>query len=171
MSITSNIGVKERCSGRLTHISAGADGLVWGDPVEEKVLRGRGISEGAAEGRALVSRQPISFYGGVNPSTGIVIEKNHELEGKCVKDKILVFPSGKGSTVGAYTIYQMRKKRTAPLAMINVETEGIIAAGCILAGIPLVDMLNGDPIEDIKDDDLVYVDGEKGTVIIKEKHD
>ncbi|MFX1485922.1 MAG: DUF126 domain-containing protein [Promethearchaeota archaeon] len=139
--------------------------------MNEKVLRGRGISEGATEGRALVSRESISFYGGVDPSTGIVIEKNHELEGKCVKGRILVFPSGKGSTVGAYTIYQMSKKRTAPLAMINTETEGIIAAGCILAGIPLVDMLNRDPVKNIENDDLVYVDGEKGTVIIKEKHD
>ncbi|MFX0096687.1 MAG: DUF126 domain-containing protein [Candidatus Hodarchaeota archaeon] len=135
----------------------------------ERILKGRGISEGAAEGRALVSREPISFYGGVDPNTGIVIEKKHELEGKCVKDKILVFPSGKGSTVGAYTIYQMSKKRTAPLAMINIETEGIIAAGCILAGIPLVDMLEKNPIKIIENGDFVYVDGKKGTVVIKEK--
>ncbi|MFX0068249.1 MAG: DUF126 domain-containing protein [Promethearchaeota archaeon] len=137
----------------------------------EKILKGRGISEGATEGRALVSREPISFYGGVDPDTGAVIEKNHELEGKCIKDIILVFPSGKGSTVGAYTIYQMSKKGTAPLAMINIETEGIIAAGCILAGIPLVDMLDKNPIKTIENGDFVHVDGKKGIVIIREKDD
>lgn len=137
----------------------------------ERILKGRGISEGAAEGRALVTREPISFYGGVDPNTGIVIEKNHELEGKCVKDKILVFPYGKGSTVGSYTIYQMSKKRTAPLAIINIETEGIIAAGCILAEIPLIDMLDKNPINAIENDDFVQVDGNKGTATIKKEDD
>ena len=137
----------------------------------ERVLKGRGISEGTAEGKALVSGETISFYGGVDPNTGTVIEKNHELEGKCVKDKILVFPSGKGSTVGSYTIYQMSKKRTAPLAIINIETEGIIAAGCILAEIPLIDMLDKNPIKAIDNGDFVQVDGKKGKVIIKKKED
>ena len=137
----------------------------------ERVLKGRGISEGTAEGKALVSGETISFYGGVDPNTGTVIEKNHELEGKCVKDKILVFPSGKGSTVGSYTIYQMSKKRTAPLAIINIETEGIIAAGCILAEIPLIDMLDKNPIKAINNGDFVQVDGKKGKVIIKKKED
>ena len=142
-----------------------------GDHMVERVLKGRGISEGTAEGKALVSGETISFYGGVDPNTGTVIEKNHELEGKCVKDKILVFPSGKGSTVGSYTIYQMSKKRTAPLAIINIETEGIIAAGCILAEIPLIDMLDKNPIKAIDNGDFVQVNGKKGKVIIKKKED
>ncbi|HDI12692.1 MAG TPA: DUF126 domain-containing protein, partial [Hadesarchaea archaeon] len=65
-------------------------------------MRGRSISPGKTRGEALVSREPIGFYGGVDPKTGVVIEKGHELEGKCVRGKILVFPQGKGSTVGSY---------------------------------------------------------------------
>ena len=67
-------------------------------------MKGRTIYPGKVEGEAIVSKDPIGFYGGIDASTGIVIEKGHELEGKCVKDKILVFPNGKGSTVGSYLI-------------------------------------------------------------------
>ena len=77
-------------------------------------LKGRLISKGKGEGEALVTSQPISFYGGVDPNTGIVIEKGHELQGQSVKGKILVFPQGKGSTVGSYTLYRMKKERHRP---------------------------------------------------------
>ena len=72
-------------------------------------LKGRLISKGKGEGEALVTSQPISFYGGVDPNTGIVLEKGHELQGQSVKGKILVLPTGKGSTVGSYTLYRMKK--------------------------------------------------------------
>ncbi|MEM3571460.1 MAG: DUF126 domain-containing protein, partial [Candidatus Bathyarchaeia archaeon] len=65
------------------------------------VLKGRGIVKGYAEGKAIVSKEPISFLGGVDPKTGIVIEKNHELKGKKIAKKIFIFPYGKGSTVGS----------------------------------------------------------------------
>ena len=105
-------------------------------------LKGRIISKGKAEGEALVTSQPISFYGGVDPNTGIVIEKGHELEGQNVKGKILVFPQGKGSTVGSYTLYRMKKNGTAPAGMINKECETIIAVGAIISEIPCVDKIN-----------------------------
>jgi len=92
-------------------------------------LKGRQIMTGYATGEAIVSRAPIGFYGNVDPKTGIVIEHGHELEGKCIKDKILVFPNGKGSTVGSYVIYGLKKNGVAPAAIINKETETIVAAG------------------------------------------
>ena len=129
-------------------------------------LKGRKIVGGYAEGVALVSRYPISFYGGIDPKTGRVAEFHHELEGQCVSQRILVFPSGKGSTVGSYTIYQMKKLGTAPKAIINTDTEIIIATGCALAEIPLVDHLDKNPLEEIRSGDYLKVYAERGEVEI-----
>lgn len=105
-------------------------------------LKGRIIYKGKAEAEALVTSMPISFYGGVDPNTGVVIEKGHELNGVSVKDKVLVFPQGKGSTVGSYTLYRLKKNGVAPAAMINKETETIIAVGAIISEIPFVDKVD-----------------------------
>jgi predicted aconitase with swiveling domain len=105
-------------------------------------LNGRLISKGKGEGEALVTTQPISFYGGVDPNTGIIIEKGHELQGQSVKGKILVFPTGKGSTVGSYTLYRMKKNGTAPAGMINKECETVVAVGAIISEIPCVDKVD-----------------------------
>ncbi len=105
-------------------------------------LKGRIIYKGKAEAEALVTSMPISFYGGVDPNTGVIIEKGHELNGVSVKGKILVFPQGKGSTVGSYTLYRMKKNGVAPAAMINKETETIIAVGAIISEIPFVDKVD-----------------------------
>jgi len=133
------------------------------------ILKGRGLVEGRTEGKAIVTSQPISFYGGVDPLSGIITERGHELEGKKISGKILVFPYGKGSTVGSYVIYHMAKIGTAPLAIINLESEPIIVAGCVLANIPLVDRLDKDPIKTIGTEDVVQVDGNRGVVIIQSK--
>ena len=122
-------------------------------------MKARTIYPGKVKGVALVSHEPIGFYGGIDMKTGIVIEKGHPLEGKSVKGKILVFPYGKGSTVGSYVIYGLKKNGVAPLAIINKETETIVATGVILAAIPCVD---GVDIEKIKDGNIVEIDaGEK----------
>lgn len=105
-------------------------------------LKGRIIYKGKAQGEALVTSMPISFYGGVDPNTGIIIEKGHELNGQTIKDKILVFPQGKGSTVGSYTLYRMKKNGVAPAAMINKETETIVAVGAIISEIPFIDKID-----------------------------
>ncbi|MCL2173167.1 MAG: DUF126 domain-containing protein [Nitrososphaerota archaeon] len=105
-------------------------------------LKGRVIYKGKTQGEALVTNTPISFYGGVDPNTGIVLEKGHELEGISIKDKILVFPQGKGSTVGSYTLYRMKKNGTAPKGMINKETETIVAVGAIISEIPFIDKID-----------------------------
>ncbi len=105
-------------------------------------LKGRIIYKGKAEGEALVTSMPISFYGGVDPNNGIVLEKGHELQGQSVKGKILVFPQGKGSTVGSYTLYRMKKNGVAPAGMINKECETIVAVGAIIGEIPCVDKID-----------------------------
>ncbi len=122
------------------------------------------ISPGKTEGLALVSPDPIGFYGGINLDTGVVIEKDHPLEGKCVKDTILVFPNGKGSTVGSYVIYGLQRNGVGPKGIINKETETIVATGVILAGIPCVDKID---INKIKNGDRVLLDADHGQVIVK----
>ncbi|MFH1225131.1 MAG: DUF126 domain-containing protein [Candidatus Diapherotrites archaeon] len=127
-------------------------------------LKGRKISPGKAKGEALVSKMGISFYGGVDPDTGKVVEKGHDLEGKSVSGKVLVFPQGKGSTVGSYTLYRLKKNGKAPAAIVNAECETIVAVGAIISGVPCVDKIE---IEKIKSGSMVEVDADKGTVIIK----
>jgi len=105
-------------------------------------MKGRMISPGKAKGKAIVSSEPIGFYGGIDAKTGIVIEKDHPLEGKCVTDKILV-----------------------PAGIVNKETETIVATGVILAGIPCVDQID---IEKIKNGDSIALDAENGEVKITE---
>ena len=83
------------------------------------ILIGRKIYKGIAEAKAIVTKDGISFYGGVDPDTGKVVEVGHELEGQTISGKVLVFPSGKGSTVGSYTMYRMMKNKTAPAAIVN----------------------------------------------------
>lgn len=127
-------------------------------------MKGRTIYPGKVEGIAIVSKEPIGFYGGVDINSGVVIEKDHPLEGKSIKNKILVFPYGKGSTVGSYVIYGLKKNGVAPKGIINKETETIVATGVILAGIPCVDQIE---IENIKDGDTILLDADKATVEIK----
>jgi len=126
-------------------------------------LKGRKIYKGTTTGKAIVTKDGISFYGGVDPDTGLVVEVGHELEGRSVSGKILVFPTGKGSTVGSYTMYRMKKNNTAPLAIINEKIDTIIAVGCIISEIPCVDMID---INLIKNEQEVVVNGSEGTIEI-----
>jgi predicted aconitase with swiveling domain len=128
------------------------------------ILRGRKVVGGTAQGEALVSKDPVSFYGGVDPDTGIITEPGHALCGKCITGKVFVFPTGKGSTVGSYVIYRMKKQGTAPVAIVNVETEAILATGCVISSIPLVDKLDGDPLKTFKTGMMLRVVGDKGLV-------
>jgi predicted aconitase with swiveling domain len=121
-------------------------------------LEGRVIKAGQAEGLALVSSQPIGFLGGVDPETGIVIEAGHPLEGRSMTGRILVFPTGKGSTVGSYTLYRMARAGTAPAAIVNAESEAIVAVGAIIAGIPMLDQVD---ITTIKTGDRLRLDGNR----------
>jgi len=124
-------------------------------------LKGRIIARGIAEGEALTTSQPISFYGGVDPETSEILEKGHELQGKRIKGKILVFPTGKGSTVGSYTLYRLKKGGVAPAGIVNKECETVVAVGAIISEIPCVDEVD---ISKIETGDIVLL--ENGVVTI-----
>jgi predicted aconitase with swiveling domain len=124
-------------------------------------LQGRKIYQGTAEGEALVTAMGISFFGGVDPDTGVIVETGHELEGQSISGKVLVFPTGKGSTVGSYTLYRLKRNGLAPAAIVNAQCETITAVGAIIAEIPCVDQI---PIDLLTTGLPVRVDGEAGTI-------
>ena len=124
----------------------------------------RNISKGKASGELIVSVEAISFLGGVNPETGEVIDPNHELKGKSIKDKILFIPGGKGSTVGSYVIFQMKKNNTAPRAIICLKAEPIIATGAIMSDIPMVD--SPSEVDELVNGQMVEVDSDNGKITI-----
>ncbi|USH00351.1 DUF126 domain-containing protein [Thermococcus argininiproducens] len=128
-------------------------------------LKGRKIFGGKAKGIALVSKKPLSFLGGVDPKTGIIKDVESDIRGESVKNRILVFPRGKGSTVGSYVIYQLKKNGVAPRAIIVEEAETIVATGAIIAEIPMVDKID---ISKIKTGQFVEVDADKGEIIVEE---
>ena len=129
-------------------------------------LKGRPIVSGHTRGSALVSTKPISFLGGVDPDSGIIIEKNHDLQGKSIAEKILCFPNGHGSTVGSYVLYTLAKKRLGPKAIVNQSADPVIVVGAIIADIPMIDQVD---IRQIETDDEVEVNSEKGIVKVRKK--
>jgi len=124
-------------------------------------LEGRKIYKGTVEGEAIVTKDGISFYGGVDPDSGQIVEVGHELEGQTITGKVLVFPTGKGSTVGSYTMYRMKKNNTAPIAIVNKQIDTIVAVGCIISEIPCVDQVD---IDKIQTGQKIIVNGSEGTI-------
>jgi hypothetical protein len=123
-------------------------------------LTARVVNAGRAKGEALVSSEPIGFLGGVDPDTGIVIEPGHPLEGWGVSDRVRIFPTGKGSTVGSYTLYRLARNGLAPAAIVNADADPVVAVGAVIADIPMVDQVDlsrihsGDWVE-VRDDGVV----------------
>jgi predicted aconitase with swiveling domain len=140
-------------------------------------LKGRGLVGGIGEGEAYVTLFPFGFTHGVRPATGEVCDERHEWRGLNVKKKVLVFPFGKSSSSGAIWILETVRAGNAPAAIINVEAEPIIGAGCLLAGIlygrpiPLIDRMDKNPCKVIRGGDYVRVDARKGVVEIWNKED
>jgi uncharacterized protein len=133
---------------------------------EQLVLKGRKIVKGKASGEAIVTKEAISFNGGVDNMTGIVTEPGHELEGLNIAGKVLVFLTGKGSTGGSYKIYDMVSRGTAPVAFVQVSPEGVTTIGAIIGEIPAVAGLDQDPTQVIRTGDLVEVDADLGMVAV-----
>ncbi len=131
-----------------------------------KTLKGRPIVPGQERGLALVSQRPISFLGGVDPNSGIIIEKDHDLEGRCVKDRVLCFPHGHGSTVGSYALYSLAKNGVGPKAIVNEKADPVVVVGAVIAEIPMVDQVD---IGQIETDDEVEVDCDKGVVKVMKR--
>lgn len=121
-------------------------------------MRGRAIRAGFATGEALVSPAPIGFLGGVDPESGRIVEPGHPLHGESVAGRILVFPRGKGSTVGSYVIYRLARAGAAPAGMVLRECEPIVAIGAIMADIPVVDLID---IDGIATGDSVTIRGDE----------
>ncbi len=142
-------------------------GKAGGERVME--IKARGISMGIGSGKVLMSREPLSFLGGVDVKTGIVREEGHPLEGKCIAGRVLVFPRGKGSTVGSYVMLGLKKNGVAPSAIINLEAETIIAVGAIISEIPMVDRPERDIFQVLKNGMEVEVDGVEGSIKLSPK--
>ena len=127
------------------------------------IVHGRGISRGRGTGRLLVSPAPISFLSGVDPDKGVIVEKGHPLEGESITGKVLAFPHGKGSTVGSYVLYALKRNGKAPAAIINIRADPIIAVGAIMGKIPMVDQPEKD-IMRLRNGTCITVDGDTGTI-------
>jgi predicted aconitase with swiveling domain len=136
----------------------------------EFALKCHKIVGGYGEGEALVSHEQICFYH-TNPKTGIFRERNHELEGKNVADKVLVFPSGKGSSVVQVDgLFKLASNDVAPKAMIVEDVETVLVVSAVIAKVPLVNRLEDDPFKSIHTGDFVKVDAEKGIVTITKRN-
>jgi len=105
----------------------------------------------------------LSFLGGVDYNSGVIIEKGHDLKGESMKGKVLCFPYGHGSTVGSYVLYSLVKKGVGPIAIVNQVADSVVVVGAIIAEIPMVDKIN---IGQIKTGDEVEIDGTQGTVSV-----
>ncbi len=136
-------------------------------------LKGRGINKGTARGRALVSKTPFAFAHGVDPSTGVISDLKHELRGHKMRGRVFIFPYGKGSTTGSTWILETIRRGNCAAAIINIETEPIIATGVILGElfygrvVPAVDRLDQNPVDVIRTGDWVQVDASRGLVEVR----
>lgn len=132
-------------------------------------IKARSVTSGVVEGEAIVSQMPISFTGGMDPDTGTIREPGHDLEGRSVAGKILVFPTGKGSTTGSWQFYAAFKRGNAPKGIINVKAEGVVAVSAIITDTPMVHELENDPLGLIKTGDFVKINADEGFVEIEGK--
>lgn len=136
---------------------------------DKVVLKGRKVVGGKAQGEAIVTQEPITFVGGVDPLTGVLTESGHQLEGVNLSGKVLVYPTGKGSTGSSYRIYDMVTRGTAPVAFVQVKAEPIATIGAIMGNMPVVDAFDEDPTRVIFSGDYVEVDGDQGIVVVTKK--
>lgn len=129
-------------------------------------IKGTTIVRGVVKGEALVSSQPISFTGGMDPKTGMIRERGHAILGKSVAGKILVFPQGKGSTTGSWQYWVAYKKGKAPIGLINVKAEGIVTCSAVITNTPMIHLLEKNPLEVIRTGDMVTINGDEGWIEI-----
>ena len=133
------------------------------------VLRGRKVVGGCAEGEALVTKETISGWGGIDPMTGTVIETHHELCGVSFRDRVLVFPGAKGSSGWSNAFHMTRLAGAAPKAMVFNRMNTKIALGAVVTHAPTVTELDQDPLAVVETGDWVRVDGDRGIVEVTKK--
>ena len=137
----------------------------------DRKLTGRSLVAGSAEGIALVSKEPLSFWGGIDPRTGEVMDRRHELLGANVAGRVFVFPQGRGSSTSSATLLEIIRAGVAPAAIINLRVEPILALGAIIADelyhqtVPVV-VLSEDAFYSIKEGDRVSI-APDGTVMVR----
>lgn len=133
-------------------------------------LKGRAVIPGTAQGQAVLSRQPISFWGGVNPASGEVIDRRHDCSGQVITGKVFIFPTGKGSSTGSAVLLESIRNGTAPAAIINQKTDPILALGAIVAQelyhktLPII-LLSDEDVSKIQLGDMLTL-LEDGTVLV-----
>ncbi len=136
------------------------------------VLPARKIIGGYAEGKALVTQQPLTFWGGIDPASGLIIEAQHELCGEAVTGRVLVFPRGAGSSSGCGVLMEMLRRGTNPAALINIETEAVLALGPIIAqelygrSFPVVTLKPGH-FTRLRTGDGVIVNADAGKIVVQ----
>lgn len=124
-------------------------------------IKGECVVPGIAVGKSVVSLEPISFLGDIDPKTGKIVAEGHPQKGISIAGKIFAFPFGKGSTVGSYVIYQLYKNGKAPVAIINQQAEAIVAIGAIISGIP---MIHNVEITMLPNDKVIEINAKEGIV-------
>jgi len=125
----------------------------------------RVLVNGKVKGNVLKTEMPINFLGTVDKKTGVISDKNHELYGKSIKDSVLLFPSGIGSSVGAYTIYSVKSNNSSPIAMICKKADLTVATGCALANIPLV-IISDEEFSSLENGQEISIDTKSEDVIV-----
>ena len=134
--------------------------------MENILLKGRQLVAGKTRGVAIVSRDSLSFWGGVDYKTGTVNEQGHDIHGQCFAGKILVCPTGKGSVAGSLRLYDMWLRQVAPIAILNRTADEVMVIGAIISDIPMMDSFDLDPVETIHTGDELEIDTAAGTVEI-----
>jgi predicted aconitase with swiveling domain len=132
-------------------------------------LKGHTISSGKAEGEAVVLDEPFSFLGELDPNTGKIASPLSKQFGQDLRGKVIVTPTGKGSSMGSVISWYAMKAGNNPAAIICLQAEAILASAAIVAGIPMIDKLDNNPLELIKSGDYVKVDATAGIVEIGNK--
>ncbi|MEW6262564.1 MAG: DUF126 domain-containing protein [Thermodesulfobacteriota bacterium] len=131
------------------------------------ILKGHKVTGGSAQGEAVVLESPFSFFGGVDTQTGELTAG--PLAGTSIKGKVFVFPQGRGSTLAPYTAFATMANAAGPAAILCRQADGVVALLSIITRIPTLDRLEPDPIESIKNGDLVKVNADDGTVEVISK--
>ena len=122
------------------------------------------IVQGKAKGTVLKTTNPINFLGAVDKKTGIIHDQKYDIFEKSIKDSILVFPHGIGSSVGAYTIYSLKNNESAPLAMICKKADLTVSSGCALANIPMI-VISEDEFDSIENGKDIQIDTESEKIL------
>ncbi len=137
--------------------------------MEKIVIHGRKVYAGKAAGEALVSKDGIGTFGSLDERTGIVTERNHAIYGKCIKDTILVFPYGKGSSAWGKAFHNLRTKKCTPKAMLIGHIDSKTALGAVTSRVPVITDFDKDPLSIIETGDWVEVDADEGIVTVTKK--